>query len=320
MRPSFLLPLAALVALVALVALAACAGAGVPAAGVRPPAETESDDLRMAAPEGSPSGPVWLIRSPDLRSAAITLAMGVPRAGAVAVHVREGSTMLEEAFAAAVAREWFDSAVVILERTDSLGSPSDVARTPAVRGESGVSLQLEVAGVGKGRRFGFVLSDSLGERFVAAELDATGVVIMVTQVAALADFAAGRRDPTRILYALGAPYFEFQVEKPAIAKAGNPPPRYPEDMRAQAISGEVLVQFVVDTTGRADMRTFKVLTATHHEFIWAVRQTLPAYRFLPAETEGRKVPMYVQMPFKFNIDRGAFPVADPFGTSRSSGP
>jgi outer membrane biosynthesis protein TonB len=46
------------------------------------------------------------------------------------------------------------------------------------------------------------------------------------------------------------PFFEFQVEKPAIASQGNPPPRYPEILRGAGVEGETLVQFVVDTTGR----------------------------------------------------------------------
>ena len=33
------------------------------------------------------------------------------------------------------------------------------------------------------------------------------------------------------------------------------------------------------------------------------RGTTAQYRFLPAETGGRKVKMYVQMPFKFNIQK-----------------
>lgn len=97
------------------------------------------------------------------------------------------------------------------------------------------------------------------------------------------------------------PYFEFQVEKPAIAAPGNPNPRYPEALQKAGIEGEVLVQFVVDTTGRADMGTFKVLKSDNEQFTRAVRLALPNYRFLPAETGGRKVKMWVQMPFVFAV-------------------
>jgi hypothetical protein len=45
-------------------------------------------------------------------------------------------------------------------------------------------------------------------------------------------------------------YFEFQVAKQVAPRPGNPVPRYPEDLRARSIQGEVLVQFVVDTAGK----------------------------------------------------------------------
>lgn len=99
------------------------------------------------------------------------------------------------------------------------------------------------------------------------------------------------------------PFFEFQVEKPAIAGQGNTPPRYPEILKGAGVEGEVLAQFVVDTTGRADMGSFKVLKSDHDLFTNAVKAALPRYKFIPAETGGRKVKMYVQMPFRFNIQK-----------------
>lgn len=94
-------------------------------------------------------------------------------------------------------------------------------------------------------------------------------------------------------------YFEFQVEKPALAKPGNPPPRYPAHLRERSVSGEVLAQFVVDTTGRAEMRTFKVLKASHEDFVKAVREAVPRMRFIPAEIAGCRVRQIVQLPFGF---------------------
>jgi protein TonB len=97
------------------------------------------------------------------------------------------------------------------------------------------------------------------------------------------------------------PFFEFQVEKPAIAAPNNPQPRYPEILKSAGVEGEVLVQFVVDTVGRAEMGTFKVLKSSHELFTSSVKSVLPSMRFLPAETGGRKVKMWVQMPFQFAI-------------------
>jgi TonB family protein len=96
-------------------------------------------------------------------------------------------------------------------------------------------------------------------------------------------------------------YFEFQVEQAVTVAEGNPRPEYPASLRAASIEGEVLAQFVADTFGMADMRTFKVLKSSHDLFTSAVRTTLPTMRFHPALVGGRKVKQLVQMPFQFNL-------------------
>lgn len=98
------------------------------------------------------------------------------------------------------------------------------------------------------------------------------------------------------------PYFDFQVEKAAASIPGVSP-SYPEMLKSSGVEGEALVQFVVDTTGRAELGSFKVLRATHDAFGQAVRAALPRMRFLPAEIGGRKVRMLVQQPFAFALNR-----------------
>jgi periplasmic protein TonB len=99
------------------------------------------------------------------------------------------------------------------------------------------------------------------------------------------------------------PYFDFQVEKAAAAIPGSGNPAYPEMLKSSGVEGEALVQFVVDTTGRAETGSFKVLRASHEAFGQAVRAALPRMRFLPAEIGGRKVRMLVQQPFAFALNR-----------------
>ncbi len=98
------------------------------------------------------------------------------------------------------------------------------------------------------------------------------------------------------------PYFEFQVEKPA-AMSGAANMVYPEMLRSAQVEGTVLASFVVDTTGRAEMSTFKVLRSDHELFTNAVKNALPRIRYLPAEVGGRKVKQLVQQPFVFNLAR-----------------
>ncbi|HEY2377734.1 MAG TPA: TonB family protein [Gemmatimonadaceae bacterium] len=99
------------------------------------------------------------------------------------------------------------------------------------------------------------------------------------------------------------PYFEFQVEKQVAALPDNPRPRYPDMLRSANVEGEVLAQFVVDTTGRAEMNTFKVLKTSHDLFTNSVRSALANMRFYPAEVGGRKVKQLVQMPFVFGLNK-----------------
>lgn len=100
-----------------------------------------------------------------------------------------------------------------------------------------------------------------------------------------------------------APFFVFQVDKPAAALPGTAQPAYPATLAASGVEGDVLVQFVVDTLGRAELASFKVLKASHEAFGVAVRQSLPRMRFLPAESGGRKVRMLVLQPFGFALNR-----------------
>ncbi len=98
-------------------------------------------------------------------------------------------------------------------------------------------------------------------------------------------------------------YFEFQVEKQVQPYPNNSAPRYPDMLRSANVEGEVLAQFTVDTTGRADMATFKVLKSTHDLFTNAVKAALPNMKFYPAEVGGRKVKQLVQMPFQFALTK-----------------
>jgi periplasmic protein TonB len=99
------------------------------------------------------------------------------------------------------------------------------------------------------------------------------------------------------------PYFEFQVEKQVTTAPGSPQPRYPDMLKSANVEGEVLAQFVVDTTGRADMSTFKVLKSSHELFTQSARNVLPNMRFYPAEIGGRKVKQMVQQPFTFALTK-----------------
>jgi outer membrane biosynthesis protein TonB len=53
---------------------------------------------------------------------------------------------------------------------------------------------------------------------------------------------------------------------------------------------EVRVSVMVDTLGRADMSTFKVLTSTHPWLGTSVKSAVAKWTFVPAQVAGCKVP------------------------------
>lgn len=97
-------------------------------------------------------------------------------------------------------------------------------------------------------------------------------------------------------------YFEFQVEKPVVS-LNNAQPNYPGMLQSQGVAGQVIAQFTVDTTGRVEPNSFKVIESSHDLFTSAVRNVLPRMRFQPAEVGGRKVRQLVQQPFVFSIGK-----------------
>ncbi len=99
------------------------------------------------------------------------------------------------------------------------------------------------------------------------------------------------------------PMFIFEVDKAAAALPGSPGPAYPDILKSSGVEGSALVQFVVDTLGRAEPGSFKVLSSTHDAFGMAVRVALPRMRFLPAEAGKGKVRMLVQQEFAFALNR-----------------
>ena len=79
------------------------------------------------------------------------------------------------------------------------------------------------------------------------------------------------------------------------------PPRYPESLRRAGIEGDVMVKFVVDTTGMIDMRQVEILSSAHELFTNAVRESLARMRFSPSMAGERKVKALAVMPFRFRL-------------------
>lgn len=97
------------------------------------------------------------------------------------------------------------------------------------------------------------------------------------------------------------PYYEYEVEKAAAGYPSNQGPRYPEALRSANVEGVVSVRFIVDTLGRAEPGSVRIVSTTHELFAESVKKMIPAWRFYPAEIGGRKVRMLVEQPIEFKL-------------------
>jgi TonB family protein len=76
-------------------------------------------------------------------------------------------------------------------------------------------------------------------------------------------------------------------------------PRYPSALEAARVQGNVLVEFAVDTTGRADASSMRVLNSTHTGFETNAKAAVETCRFRPARMSGRPVRATVRQRIQF---------------------
>lgn len=96
-------------------------------------------------------------------------------------------------------------------------------------------------------------------------------------------------------------YSVLEVDVAVVRSANSAAPAYPLSMLKARISGSVKAQYIVDTTGFADTSSLKIMTATHQDFVTAVREALPYMRFEPARIGTMKVRQLVEQQFSFKI-------------------
>lgn len=79
-------------------------------------------------------------------------------------------------------------------------------------------------------------------------------------------------------------------------------PVYPRTARLVGVSGKALVQFVVDTSGRAKRETISTIEATFKDFGDAAESYVTQMSFVPATIDGHRVERLVQYPFDFKLN------------------
>ena len=80
-------------------------------------------------------------------------------------------------------------------------------------------------------------------------------------------------------------------------------PVYPDSLFREGTEGLVEAEFVVDTTGRVDLGTIRILQSTHAQFQESVEAALAGMQFRPAWHGFRKVRQLVVQRFAFRLIR-----------------
>ncbi len=95
-------------------------------------------------------------------------------------------------------------------------------------------------------------------------------------------------------------YMEAIVEeKPEILSA--PLPVYPELLKQAGIQGRVMIQAVIDTSGRAETNSLKIIQSPNPGFDQPARNFVLRALFRPARVHGRAVRVLIQVPIDFKI-------------------
>ena len=115
-----------------------------------------------------------------------------------------------------------------------------------------------------------------------------------------------------------SPVYSGAVSTPGIGQPGGaslvieehaevltgPLPIYPDLLRQAGIQGRVVLEAVVDTTGRMLSQSISVVSATNPGFVAPALRALGATLFRPARVGGTTVRMRVRIPYEFAIRNG----------------
>jgi protein TonB len=112
--------------------------------------------------------------------------------------------------------------------------------------------------------------------------------------------AAGIVGGTGPVEVSGEVFLEAQLDDP-VQPISIPTPRYPPVLQSAGIAGRVELQYVVDTTGHAEVNSFKVLKTTHPAFVEPAREAISKGVFKPAKFKGQPVRQLVQQAISFKV-------------------
>ena len=96
------------------------------------------------------------------------------------------------------------------------------------------------------------------------------------------------------------------VQEPP-ARLGGPMPIYPVGLRQAEIDGIVLIQAIIDTTGKAEPSSVEAVVASNPGFVASAKATVLGSIWRPAKVSGRKVRVVITIPITYTIRRDCPP-------------
>jgi TonB family protein len=179
---------------------------------------------------------------------------------------------------------------------DSAITFTDLALDPAARATEGDRVYALIVR-GLARR-------SAGHDSLAAADIAAGVALYRTLVRRgvdlapalrrLADSASGRG---RVTSGLGTPTALGASDR--IVLVSQPPVRYPPEMRTLRVDGTVIVEATVDTTGRVDPASVRVIRSPNSGLDAEARRVVTGAVYRPIIRAGRRVRATIRQPVTF---------------------
>jgi TonB family protein len=113
------------------------------------------------------------------------------------------------------------------------------------------------------------------------------------------EFSAASQ-PAITLHIAGDVYGEAEVqERPHLVS--GPALTYPASLLLSRISGRVIIEAVIDTTGRVEDGTLRVVESSDARFNQAAKDYVRAARFTPGRIAGRAVRVRFAMPVEFKL-------------------
>jgi TonB family protein len=90
-------------------------------------------------------------------------------------------------------------------------------------------------------------------------------------------------------------------EKPD--RLSGPPMVYPELLRQAGIQGRVMVQAIIDTLGRVEPNSVKIIQSPNPGFEQSAKTLVIKSLYRPARVHGRAVRVLIQIPIDFRINK-----------------